>query len=474
MEQFLNLVFNFINYPILPWWLAIGILSLAFLLWLRFAFAMRRISKQLQQAHSLFQNLSSQQFAEQFSPLNKQLSQHALVGNAWKVFKQTLIISEQCIYYTIRPAQYFNETTLVSPQVNLRLYQAIPNILVGLGIWLTFVGLVAALWFASKGVGAPDIFQAQSSLQDLLHAATFKFITSIAGLFASLLFSWAEKAKLYRLHQQLNFFCQEVESCLVLYTPLQREIDILKEMKMQTFYLEHLPQTFAQTMHPLVSKIEQLVERTDHSKMLEHLLKEVSKQVQGAAGAELKQLALTLQHLTGALGDLPQRFNATGQQLHTTQQEIGELNEYIIQQLRQTASELKDSTQHFYVVALPLAKALETFQTMFVKLEQLIHVLNGFQDVHTKALQAMENTSQHIGLVWNQYQERFEKVDEDMANIFHYLSKGLEDYRQQVEHFTGGLDQSMNTAIQSLNQVIAELVEALEDWHQQNYRSKRN
>jgi len=472
MEYSLNLALSFINHPTLPWWLAIGILSLAFLLWLRFSFAMRQVSKQLKEGQLLFKENSAQDFAQNYSIFSEKLADHPLLGNAWKNFKQTLIITEQDIYYTVRPVQYFNETTIVSPYVNLRLYQAVPNMLVGIGIWFTFIGLVAALWFASKGVAAPDIIQAQLSLQDLLHAATFKFVTSIAGLFASLLFSWAEKANLYRLHLQLNQFCQSLESCLILHSPLQQEVQLLNESRLQTYYLKNLPQTLLQTMQPLVSKIDHLIDKADHKQVLEHLLNDFSQQVQGAAGAELKQLAITLQHLTGALGDLPQHFNDTGKRLQLTQQEVGELNSEIVQQLRNTALELKESTQHFYVVAAPLANAVETFQKMLARLENLTQTLNGFEQSHVRALQAMENTSQNMVQAWESYQNRFEKVDEDVAHIFQQLSKGLDDYRRQVEHFTGGLDSSMNTAVQSLNQVIAELVEALEDWHQQQRQRK--
>jgi len=289
-------------------------------------------------------------------------------------------------------------------------------------------------------------------------------------LLGSLLFSWAEKSKLYRLHVQLNHFCQTVESCLILHTPLQQEVKLLNEIKMQTTHLKNLPHNLFEIMQPLVSKMDSLVEKNDHTQVLERLLNDFSRQVQGAAGIELKQLANTLQHLTIALGDLPQHFNAAGQQLQTTQHEVGQLNDDIIQKLRQTAVELKDSTQHFYTVAAPLANAVETFQKMLARLENLTQTLNGFEQSHISALQMMEKTSQNMAQAWESYQNRFEKVDEDVAQIFQHLSKGLEDYRRQVEHFTGGLDSSMNTAVQSLNQVIAELVEALEDWHQQNHR----
>jgi hypothetical protein len=72
--------------------------------------------------------------------------------------------------------------------LNFPVWQALPNYFVGVGLLFTFFGLVAALQFASGAVAA-DIDEAQGALRNLLAAATFKFMTSICGLFSSIVFS---------------------------------------------------------------------------------------------------------------------------------------------------------------------------------------------------------------------------------------------------------------------------------------------
>ena len=115
-----------------------------------------------------------------------------------------------------------------------------PNYLVGLGLLFTFAGLVAALYFASGGVVAPSIQEAQDSLRHLLAAATFKFVTSIAGLGASIVYSSREKTQLYRLGQRLDALCTALEQRLVPVTPEYLGTVQLAEMRNQSLLLRRL------------------------------------------------------------------------------------------------------------------------------------------------------------------------------------------------------------------------------------------
>jgi hypothetical protein len=58
--------------------------------------------------------------------------------------------------------------------------------IMAIGLVLTFCGLVAGLYFAGKGLVASDLATARASLVQLLQAATFKFLTSIAGIGTSI------------------------------------------------------------------------------------------------------------------------------------------------------------------------------------------------------------------------------------------------------------------------------------------------
>jgi hypothetical protein len=141
---------------------------------------------------------------------------------------------------TRRPREDLNESILTSAGINLRFYTAVPNYLVGLGLLFTFAGLVAALYFASAGVAAASIQEAQDALRHLLAAATFKFMTSIAGLGASIVYSSREKAQLYRLGHRLDALCTALEQRLVPVTPEYLGTVQLAEMRNQSLLLRRL------------------------------------------------------------------------------------------------------------------------------------------------------------------------------------------------------------------------------------------
>ena len=135
-------------------------------------------------------------FRDRFPSVNEALAANPIIGEAWRSFAQTLVPvpgRDKLLGATRRPADDLNETILASAGVNLRFHTAVPNYLVGLGLLFTFLGLVAALYFASAGVTAANVQEAQGALHDLLAAATLKFVTSIAGLGASIAYSLREK-----------------------------------------------------------------------------------------------------------------------------------------------------------------------------------------------------------------------------------------------------------------------------------------
>jgi hypothetical protein len=69
------------------------------------------------------------------------------------------------------------------------LMQSLPGYFTSLGLIFTFVGLVVALYFAAKGFRSGDIENAKASIIQLLNAASFKFLTSVAALISALIVS---------------------------------------------------------------------------------------------------------------------------------------------------------------------------------------------------------------------------------------------------------------------------------------------
>ncbi len=209
--------------PWLPWLLALGILLLAQILWWRFTARLAPLRRALARAIELVdQGEGTASFKQRFPAIFEGLAQDPVLGRAWRAYAATVTPvpgNEQALGAARAPQSVFDDGLFARVGLNLRFYQAVPNILVGLGLLFTFVGLVAALHFASAGVTAADIREAQAALRELLAAATFKFATSIAGLAASLIFSWREKVHLHRVQAEIRRFCLLLEERLVPLTP---------------------------------------------------------------------------------------------------------------------------------------------------------------------------------------------------------------------------------------------------------------
>ncbi len=496
----MDALLNFINQPAVPWIIAIIIIGLAVVLWFSFALALTRIRQQLKNIQGLFNGHDPSSFAQHYAEIDTQLQKQPLIAQQWQAFRQSLLPARQAdtpIYYTQAPHSYFNISTLIESRINLRLYQAVPNILVGIGIWFTFIGLVAALWFASEGVSANDINQAQQSLRDLLHAATFKFVTSIAGLLASILFSWAEKSSLHRLSQQLELLNQHISHCMLLRTAAQLQALQFQETQKQTQQLKQLQQHLGQhlganigvhlqqAVQPLAQAIDGLGEKisTLNQDALSELLERFSRQVQGAAGSELKQLADTLQHLVFSLNEFKQGFEQMGAgvgtemqnaatTLNSVQGNFAQLGDDVLQRLAQTSENLHRTSQNLHAAGAPLVETANRFQVSLEQLHNLMQTLQGagqiLIDNQQEAAQNLRHTEQQVQQVWSNYQQRFEHVDNDLGQVFKALSQGLDQYRQQVEQFTSRLDDSLNQSVKALNGVIGELVEALEEIQHQS------
>ena len=97
---------------------------------------------------------------------------------------------------------------LLSRRVNLALYEAAPNILIGIGLLCTFfflaIGLADVIPALREGTPPDEIRRA---IRGLLENAAGKFLTSISGMLCSLLWTFASKRNLEALEDAIEALC---------------------------------------------------------------------------------------------------------------------------------------------------------------------------------------------------------------------------------------------------------------------------
>ena len=157
-------------------------------------------------------------FAEYYRELGLDISGKKFAGikHAWNEFRESIFPEKNdedriLAYNTTPPENFFTPEKL---GMNFTSFRELANYFVGVGLLLTFFGLAAALFFANISIaeGAGDVNKTQDALQSLLHAATLKFMTSIAGLFSSVALSVFVLMASRNVSQLCADICEELEA----------------------------------------------------------------------------------------------------------------------------------------------------------------------------------------------------------------------------------------------------------------------
>ena len=260
------------------------------------------------------------EFSSAFESIDKWARAHLILGHAWREFCETLIFPKenkegQVIRNTHQSAVYFNEHSLVSERMNIRFYQAFPNFLTGAGILGTFVGLFCAILLATDDLAAGK----QEGVATMLNGAALAFLTSIAGILSSIVFSAAEKKRMHTLQKTIARWNHVLDERLELVTLETLSAEYLEETKRQTVQLEKfntdlavsiasaLDEKMAGRLTPGLEKLIETVEglrgdraETNHE-ILQKMVSEFKSSLSGAAESEMTSTVNTLHQVNQVL-----------------------------------------------------------------------------------------------------------------------------------------------------------------------------
>ncbi|MBF0461147.1 MAG: hypothetical protein HQL87_07110 [Magnetococcales bacterium] len=144
-------------------------------------------------------------FAARYAEVQESFAKYRLLAPAWSAFSKTLVVSPvrgTPLRGSRDPSHFFNANDLMGREAAQYYYRTIPNLLLGVGVLLTLIGLVAAIHFTIRGMASGDLYATQSALMGLLNAASVKFLSSIAGYSIALFFTWEEKRQKHRLERE--------------------------------------------------------------------------------------------------------------------------------------------------------------------------------------------------------------------------------------------------------------------------------
>ncbi|MDQ0509568.1 anti-phage ZorAB system protein ZorA [Ancylobacter amanitiformis] len=273
-------------------------------------------------------------FAANFETIGQTLSANWLIGDAWREFDDSLVDtdSDRAIGNTVRPHVFFNPGVARERLSGLKMMSAVPGYFVGIGLLLTFIGLVFALHKAGAAASAGDAKKMAAQMGELLQIATFKFSTSIAGLLASIVLSIVFRWFSVLLEGSFDRFNAELERRLRYHAPQSISLEIRRTMEDQLAQLKDITQgdffarmgteiaprlhwAVADAMAPVTEQISHAVGNLAANSQdgVQQMLHDFTASLQHGAGTEMRELAATLKQLQMSIMDMQGGLRGTGE-----------------------------------------------------------------------------------------------------------------------------------------------------------------
>lgn len=333
-----------------PGWVSLVLLALLVLAILVYGAVTVRFVRAVRAAGSVVGDESARMTGSRFLEVDRGLQR---LGNrsidrrlveAWSEFKETAVAPQtdsDVLRNTVRPSAFFNREDL---RAEAPFWRRVPALFVSVGLFLTFLGLVAALDQTGRVLDAASDASTggtADSLKTLLQVASAKFIMSLTGLFCSIIFTVTLSTCARPMDSALYELCHAIEDgCDYL-----SEQGLLREMLDQSREQTTQLQTFstelvAQIARPLREDLPQAIREGIREVMepaMNSMSRDAGKGIESMAGAVSDRLAEGIQasvagineaigkaaEQVGAVADrLDQSSNAMSGQVETTLQSI--------------------------------------------------------------------------------------------------------------------------------------------------------
>lgn len=251
------------------------------------------------------------------------------VWEAWDEFNETIVLDDvedgpPKLRNSIRPASFLNVEDL---GFGTGLFRVLPNTLVSVGLFLTFLGLVAALHQFAQSMDAGSVGMDQA-MRDFMQIASAKFVMSLVGLLCSIAFTILLRARQTKIDHTLTRLCTGIERRLV-FVSLE---DIgFRQLRAATEQREHLREIgygmVAELQKPLEALPEKITgaiaERMDPifdrvtsmgTSSMEGMVGDLSQQLSQSVGHALTRASESLGEATDRIGTMVDRMGETNSQ----------------------------------------------------------------------------------------------------------------------------------------------------------------
>ena len=407
-------------------------------------------------------------------------------------------------YYSLKNySDIWTARGLLTGRMNLSLFEAMPNILIGAGLMFTFMFLAWALADAGGAMGVGSAEAKSKAMESLIANAGGKFTSSIIGLFCSLTWSWRAKVLLENLQSTMN----EVHAVLRKVAPdtaaqaiVRRQHSVFKEMlaesreqvgqlkRFETDIAVAIAKAIGNELQPafktlgteLVQAIQILTDRIGNMNedALQKMISQFIEEFRGTSSAEMQEFKTVLTQLAknleaagtkiGAdLGAAGTTFGSAAGNLETAITKTQETVEQLDSSLQRAGAVVSEGSDRFEVISDKLFTNLHAVDGLLVgvdafieKIERNIGTLNDISDSLDDTVEAQKSIS-------IEFRDAIPKMSKALADAVLEISQSsqsaaesLTSIRTELENTKGSIDQtvvSLSTGVDQYTEKVKEL-----------------
>lgn len=416
-------------------------------------------------------------FAAKFEGLSQRLERNWLIGHAWIEFEETLFDkdSERAIGNTVRPQVFFNAGVARERLGALKMMNAVPGYFVGIGLLLTFVGLVFALYKAGTAAGAGDADIMAAEMADLLRIATFKFSTSIAGLSASIALSIVFRWFFVLIEGAFGRFNAALERGFLYAAPQAISMEISRTMRDQLVQLKDITQgeffarmgseiaprlnaAIADAMAPVTEQIGNAVGNLSASSQdgVQKMLESFTNQLQHGAGTEMRELAATLKQLQMSMVEMQGGLRGSGDDFSAKLSEAADNMNRMVERAGQSFEASSGQSRD------ALTAVVETLRQTMEKANAEVDASLG-----AAAGGASAKLEAAMGLVMEKLDRQVGQIGESLSAMQRTMGEQGDHARQQIEASVSHSAEIQKSALADLQETVgtvsAQLRNAVEE-----------
>ena len=373
--------------------------------------------------------------------------------------------------------EYINEDTIIYATGGTRLAELTPGILVSLGILGTFLGLVMGL--SGLTLSASDTSTLLAGMEKLIAGMSTAFLTSIAGVVASIAFNLLNNHYVGKCEKAIDRFC-DVFSLYAMPKPVSEETAMLTLQQEQTAYIrqavEEISQKMAVQMEQSIMRAMLPVQRS----MDNFILAATQAQVEGVD----RIAQVFVQRMNVALGQefdhLRQVLAETGMEQQKTQQEMRaateaiaqmtqdvvnmhQLSQGVLEHFRDYVSDMNDSraqvdeTNRKTIELLAAMNKTSGQQAMYLaKLQEYQASLASVQQQYTAMTDSfLHNAQEQTRITAREMDRAVEQMHEGAQAHAGAYEQFTRQTQENLARTTALFDESITTSIRQLDKTLS-------------------